>query len=82
MAVLQGLDLIEQEMAYTTWAESCKDPLLPSEYDERACRRRKGHEDNLHASGHSANGTLIVWSSVTGNTSCARVGNWPDPMEP
>lgn len=77
-----ALDALELEMAYTSWAESCRDPLLPTAYDERACRRRKGHEDNLHASGHSANGSLILWSSVTGNTPSCSVGNWPDPCEP
>jgi hypothetical protein len=54
-------------MAYTSWADSCKDPLLPIEDDERACRRARGH-DGYHASGFSHNGSLIVWATVTGNT--------------
>lgn len=35
------------EMAYTSWADSCKDPTP----DLRECRRPHGH-DGAHASGH------------------------------
>lgn len=66
------LEQIELEMAYTSWEQSCKDPLLPAEHDERACRRQAGHED-YHAAGFSANGTLVLWATVTGNTGSYQV---------
>lgn len=46
---------IQTEMAYTTYAESCKDPYLTDGADFppelRECRRRNKH-DGTHASGH------------------------------
>lgn len=62
---MEKLAAIELEMAYTDWHGSCKDPLLPADFDERACRRPTGHE-GYHAAGFSTNGTLIVWATVTG----------------
>ena len=45
---------IENEMSYTTYGESCKDPYLTDGVsfppDLRECRRPKRHEGN-HASG-------------------------------
>jgi hypothetical protein len=52
---------IETEMAYTTWDESCKDPTVIPNGDFRECRRPKNHK-GPHASGHSANNSLIVWN--------------------
>lgn len=46
---------IQTEMAYTTYAESCKDPFLTDGADFppelRECRRTARHE-GAHASGH------------------------------
>jgi len=41
---------IQTEMSYTTWDESCKDPLLTEDNDLRECRRTNRH-DEKHASG-------------------------------
>lgn len=39
------------EMAYTSYADSCKDPHLDSSGTVRFCRRPKGHDpDEPHAS--------------------------------
>jgi hypothetical protein len=65
METRPDIKAIELEMAYTPYSGSCKDPLLPTAFDERACRRAAGHEDNVHASGFTENGSFIMWSSVT-----------------
>jgi hypothetical protein len=50
---------VEQEMSYTTWEESCKEPSLMQDADTgkrddlRECRRRANHADK-HASGFGA----------------------------
>jgi hypothetical protein len=55
--------MIELEMAYTTWAGSCKEPILIDGTDERACRRETGHA-GPHASGHVAAGNFVTWSAL------------------
>lgn len=47
---------IALEIAYTTWDESCKDPLAEG---LRECRRPHGH-DGDHASGHGEG--LRTWA--------------------
>lgn len=44
---------IQNEMIFTTWDESCKDPALTEDGDLRECRRLKNH-DEKHASGFGA----------------------------
>lgn len=41
---------IQNEMLFTTWEESCQDPILTEDGDLRECRRFKNHNDK-HASG-------------------------------
>lgn len=45
-------DAIQREMAYTTYAESCKDPHITPDADMRECRRAKRHAPP-HASGYA-----------------------------
>lgn len=49
----------EQEFAYTTWEQSCKDPAV-IQGDLRECRRPKGHK-SVHASGHGKD--LLMWGT-------------------
>lgn len=44
---------IQNEMLFTTWNESCKDPALTDDGDLRECRRIANH-DEKHASGFGA----------------------------
>lgn len=53
-----GLEQIELEMAYTSWEQSCKDPVVGPTGDLRECRRQHGHA-GPHASGHGEQ--LILW---------------------
>lgn len=46
-------DAVRREVAWTTWAESCKDPAVTPEGDLRQCRRRSGHKGDC-ASGFGA----------------------------
>lgn len=55
---LTALELIQQEMYYTTYDESCKDPTLTTQGDPRECRRPAGHA-GPHASGF--NDRLYLW---------------------
>ena len=45
---------LDEEMAWTTWADSCRDPYPPF----RQCRRPRKH-DGDHASGFGAN--RLIW---------------------
>lgn len=38
---------LDQEFAYTTWEQSCRDPYPP----DLECRRQRGH-DGDHAAGY------------------------------
>ena len=49
---------LDMEFAYTSWADSCRDPLLDDESDFRECRRATGH-DGDHAAGFGAH--RITW---------------------
>lgn len=52
---------LELEMAYTSWDQSCQDPHVTRSGDLRECRRAKNHP-LPHASGHTANKTLRIWT--------------------
>jgi hypothetical protein len=56
--------LIEQEIAYTTWEDSCKEPAVVGG-EPRECRRQKNH-DGVCASGFTANQTFKVWVKNNG----------------
>lgn len=50
--------IIEREMTYTTWEQSCKDPALHDGGEFRECRRQAGHQPP-HASGFGR--THLTW---------------------
>lgn len=53
--------LIELEMAYTKYAESCREP---HPFLDRVCRRAKGHENNSPECASGIGENLVTWSGT------------------
>lgn len=60
-----GIEQIELEMAYTTWEQSCKDPVIDPYGDLRECRRDKRHV-GPHASGFIKQDSFYMWGNTLG----------------
>lgn len=55
---MTGLEAIRQEMAYTTFEDSCGDSHVTPEGELRQCRRTRGHDSYTR---HASDFPLVLW---------------------